>query len=213
MFWRSSRSARHPAGFIEPCLPTRAHSVPSGPQWVHEIKHDGFRFISRIEPGHRVRVFSRNGREWTDRVPRFVDSLARLPATSLTIDGEGVACDPKGATDFELLRAALGHPAKREVFLYAFDLLELDSRDLRKEPWSDRRWELSRLLRGAGHGVQLSDHMEGDNREAIFRHACGVGLEGMIAKGRDRPYQSGRCADWVKVVNPKAPAVTLLIEE
>jgi bifunctional non-homologous end joining protein LigD len=159
MLWRSTPTARRPAGFIEPCLPTLGHTVPSGPQWVHEIKHDGYRFICRFERG-RVRVFSRGGADYTDRVPRIVDTLARLPATSGTLDGEGVACDANGVTDFELLRAALGRPAKREVFLYAFDLLELDRSDLRREPWSDRRWKLARLLRGAGHGVQLSDHVE-----------------------------------------------------
>jgi bifunctional non-homologous end joining protein LigD len=83
---------------------------------------------------------------------------------------------PECVTDFELLRAALGRPAKREVFLYAFDLLELDGRDMRREPWSDRRWKLARLLRGAGHGVQLSDHMEGNDGDAAFRHACAMGL-------------------------------------
>jgi bifunctional non-homologous end joining protein LigD len=76
--------------------------------------------------------------------------MSRLPAASATLDGEGVACDANGMTDFELLRAALGRPKKREVFLYAFDLLELDGRDMRREPWSDRRWKLARLLRGAG---------------------------------------------------------------
>src|ERR1700730_6101095 len=120
MLWRSSAPSRRPAGFIEPCLPTVADTVPSGPQWVQEIKHDGFRFICRRE-GNRIRVFSRRGHDWTDRVPRIVDTLARLPATSVTLDGEGVACDPNGVTNFELLRAALGRPAKREVFLYAFD--------------------------------------------------------------------------------------------
>jgi ATP-dependent DNA ligase len=69
----------------------------------------------------------------------------------VTLDGEGVACDPNGVTNFDLLRAALGRPAKREVFLYAFDLLELDGRDMRREPWSERRAKLARLLRGAGH--------------------------------------------------------------
>ena len=136
------------------------------PQWVHEIKHDGFRFICRRE-GDRVWVFSRRGNDYTERVPRIVDTFARLPATSVTLDGEGVACDPNGVTNFELLRAALGRSAKREVFLYAFDLLELDGRDMRGEPWSDRRWKLARLLRGAGHGVQLSDHMESTDGDAV----------------------------------------------
>jgi bifunctional non-homologous end joining protein LigD len=130
----------------------------------------------------------------------------------VTLDGEGVACDPNGVTNFELLRAALGRSAKREVFLYAFDLLELDGRDMRGEPWSERRWKLARLLRGAGHGVQLSDHMESTDGNSIFRHACAMGLEGIVAKRRDRPYRSGRSPDWIKVKNPNAPAVTRLIE-
>ena len=213
MLWRSSSTPpRHPDGFIEPCLPTLGPAAPSGPPWVHEIKHDGFRFICRRE-GNRIRVFSRRGHDWTDRVPRIVDTFARLPASSVTLDGEGVASDPNGVTNFELLRAALGRPAKREVFLYAFDLLELDGRDMRREPWSDRRWILARLLRGAGHGVQLSDHMEGNDGEAAFRHACAMGLEGIVAKRRDKPYRSGRSPDWIKVKNPDAPAVTRLIEE
>jgi bifunctional non-homologous end joining protein LigD len=100
----------------------------------------------------------------------------------------------------------------REVFLYAFDVLELDGRDLRREPWSDRRWKLARLLRGAGHGVQLSDQIDGADGEAMFRHACAMGLEGIVAKRRDRPYRSGRSSDWIKVKNPAAPAATRLLE-
>src|SRR6516225_1973682 len=118
MRWRAAPPVYHPLGFIEPCLPTVADTVPSGPRWVHEIKHDGYRFICRFERGS-VRVFSRRGTDYTDRVPRIVDALARLPASSVTIDGEGVACDAQGVTDFELLRVALGRPTKREVFLYA----------------------------------------------------------------------------------------------
>jgi bifunctional non-homologous end joining protein LigD len=211
MFWRSPSRTRHPPGFIEPCLPTLGHAVPSGPQWACEIKHDGFRFICRRD-GDRVRVFSRRGNDYTERVPRIVDTLARLPVISVTLDGEGVACGPDGVTDFELLRAAVGRPSLREVFLYAFDLLELDGHDLRREPWLDRRWKLARLLRGAGHGVQLSDHMEGTDGDAMFRHACAMGLEGIVAKRRDRRYRSGRSPDWIKVKNPDARAATRLIE-
>jgi bifunctional non-homologous end joining protein LigD len=210
-------SGVHPPLFVtlpvlsSPCLPTLGHALPAGPQWVHEIKHDGYRFICRAE-GNRIRVFSRRGNGYTDRVPRIVDTLARLPASSVTLDGEGVACDPSGVTNFELLRAALGRPAKREVFPYAFDLIELDGRDMRREPWSERRWKLSRLLRGAGHGVQLSDHMESTDGDAMFRYACAMGLEGIVAKRRDKPYRSGRSPDWVKIKNPDAPAAMRLIE-
>src|SRR5260370_33509512 len=98
MLWHSSAPARRPAGFIEPCLPTLGHAVPSGPQWVHEIKHDGYRFICRRE-GDRVRVFSRRGNDYSDRVPAIAEALAALRVKSGTLDGEGVGCDPNGLTD------------------------------------------------------------------------------------------------------------------
>jgi hypothetical protein len=110
MLWRPTSPARRPPGFIEPCLPTLADMVPSGPQWVHEIKHDGFRFICRRE-GNRIRVFSRRGTDYTDRVPRVVDTFARLAASSVTLDGEGFDFDRDGVTNFALLRAALGRHA------------------------------------------------------------------------------------------------------
>jgi bifunctional non-homologous end joining protein LigD len=206
MLWRSTSGTRHPPGFIEPCLPTLGSAAPTGPLWAYEIKHDGYRFICRRE-GDRVRVFSRRGNDYTDRVPAIAEALAALRVKSVTLDGEGVTCDPNGVTNFELLRAALGRPAKREVFLYAFDLLEFNGRDMRREPWSERRWMLARLLRGAGHGVQLSDHMEGNDGAFAFQHACRMGLEGIVAKRRDRPYRSGRSPDWIKVKNPEAPAL------
>src|SRR6516162_4802252 len=109
-----------PVGFIDPCLPTGARSVPSGPQWIYEIKHDGFRFICwRV--GDRVRVFSRRGHDWSDRVLMIAEAMAALRVKSVTLDGEGVVCGPDGVSDFTPLHAAVGR-----AFLYAFDLLELD---------------------------------------------------------------------------------------
>jgi bifunctional non-homologous end joining protein LigD len=84
-----------PAGFIEPCLPTLARTVPDGSRWVFEVKHDGFRFIARRD-GDRVRVFSRHGRDWSDRVPLIVEAMRALPVASATIDGEGVVVDARG---------------------------------------------------------------------------------------------------------------------
>jgi bifunctional non-homologous end joining protein LigD len=187
-----SRSpSRHPPGFIEPCLPTLGRAVPSGPLWVHEIKHDGYRFICRRD-GDRVRVFSRRGHDWTDRVPAIADALAGLRVNSVTLDGEGVVCDPDGVTDFDLLRAALGRKGSRRAFLYAFDLLELDGRDLRASPWDDRRKALTKLLRNAREGLRLSEHLAITDGNTLFQHACALGLEGIVAKRRDRPYRSGR---------------------
>ena len=200
-----------PAGFIEPCLPTPSRTVPSGPQWAHEIKHDGFRFICRRD-GDRVRVFSRHGREWTDSVPLIVEALRALPVMSATLDGEGVVVDNRGVTDFERLRAALARGGSRAAFLFAFDLLALDGEDLRRHPWETRRATLAALLRRAGPGIRLSEHLDATDGETVFRHACALGVEGIIAKRRDRPYRSGRCADWVKVRNPEAPAATRIME-
>jgi bifunctional non-homologous end joining protein LigD len=207
MLWRaSSRNRQHPPGFIEPCLPTAAHSVPTGPQWAFEIKHDGFRFIGRRD-GDRVRVFSRNGRDWTDRVPLIAEALAKLRAKSVTIDGEGVVCRPDGVSDFDRLRAAVGRLGSREAFLYTFDLLEIDGEDLRAYEWHVRRATLRSLIKRAGPGIKLSKHLVGDGALA-FRHACRMGLEGIVAKRRDRPYRSGRSPDWIKVKNSDAPAAT-----
>src|SRR5215470_3284888 len=138
-----------PAGFVPPCLPTLGHTVPAGPLWAYEIKHDGFRFICRRE-ADRLRVFSRNGRDWTDRVPRIAEALAKLRVKSVTLDGEGVVCRPDGVSDFDRLRAAVGRLGSRDAFLYAFDLLEINGTDLRPEPWQVRRATLRSLTKCAG---------------------------------------------------------------
>jgi bifunctional non-homologous end joining protein LigD len=129
-----------------------------------------------------------------------------LPVASVTIDGEGVACGPDGVSDFERMRSAVGRKGSRDAFLYAFDLLELDGVDLRLEPWSDRRWRLAKLVRNATDGIRLSDHIDSADGDAVFRHACVMGLEGIVAKRRDKPYRSGRSPDWITVKNPDAPA-------
>ncbi len=135
----------HPQGFVAPCLPTLAREVPDGPQWAHEIKHDGYRMICRRD-GDRVRVFSRNALDWTDRVPAIVEAMRPCLPRRATIDGEAVVCDAKGVTDFDALRSAL---ARRQggsgVFLYAFDLIELGRPRPSAEPWEIRRETLASL--------------------------------------------------------------------
>jgi bifunctional non-homologous end joining protein LigD len=138
--------------------------------------------------------------------------MLALPVSSVTLDGEGVVCDDRGITDFERLRSALaGRSGSRAAFLFAFDLLALDGEDLRRHPWEIRRAALTRLLRKARPGIRLSEHLNGDG-ETIFRHACALGAEGIVAKRRDRPYRSGRSPDWIKVKNPDAPAATRIME-
>jgi bifunctional non-homologous end joining protein LigD len=118
-----------PAGFIAPCLPTKTSTPPSGGLWLHEIKHDGFRIIARKD-GQRVRLYSRPGNDLTDRFPLIVETLARLRSRSCIIDGEAVCCDADGRPSFDRIRYRR-HDAS--VFLYAFDLIELNGDDLRRE--------------------------------------------------------------------------------
>ena len=152
------------------------------------------------------------GNDYTDRVPLIAEALAKLRVKSVTLDGEGVVCRPDGVSDFDRLRAAVGRLGSRDAFLYAFDLLEINGTDLRRDAWHVRRATLTSLLRKAGKGIRLSEHIDSADGEAMFQHACAMGLEGIVAKRRDRPYRSGRSPDWIKVKNPNAPAATRLIE-
>jgi bifunctional non-homologous end joining protein LigD len=197
-----------PAGFIPPCLPTKASTPPSGGLWVHEIKHDGFRIIAR-KNGPRVRLYSRPGNDLTDRFPLIVEALARLHSRSCIIDGEAVACDDNGLAAFDRIRYRR-HDGT--VFLYAFDLIELGGDDLRREPLDVRKATLGSLLIKTGPGLKWNEHIEGDG-ETIFRHACKLGLEGIVSKRKDSPYRSGRSPDWLKMKNPEAPAVKREAEE
>jgi bifunctional non-homologous end joining protein LigD len=122
-----------PTNFIEPCLPTISRTVPTGRQWAYEIKHDGFRFLA-VRQRERVRVYSRNGHDWSKQLPGIVKAMQALPVKSAVLDGEGVICGTDGKSDFDRLRACFSRRGAPEAFLFAFDLLELDGRDLRREP-------------------------------------------------------------------------------
>ena len=192
--------------FIEPCLPTISRTVPTGSQWAFEIKHDGFRFLA-VRQGKRVRVFSRGGHDWSKQLPAITDALQALPVHSVVLDGEGVICGPDGKSDFDAMHACFSRNGAPEAFLYAFDLLELDSRDLRNEPWARRRALLAQLLADADAGIQLNEHIEDVDGAVVFRQACVMGLEGIVAKRRDSRYRSGRCREWIKIKNPAHPAI------
>jgi bifunctional non-homologous end joining protein LigD len=195
------------AGFIEPCLPSLATKPPSGPEWIHEIKHDGYRLmICRDTAG--MRLLTRRGYDWTARFPAIASAASVLRAKSFLIDGEAVCCDDKGIAVFDKLRQRRN---EWSVFLVAFDLLELNGRDLRREPIEIRKAGLARLLRNAEPGLQLSEHIEHE-AAIVFEHACKLGLEGIVSKRRGSRYQSGRSSLWLKSKNPEAPAVRRLVE-
>jgi len=197
-----------PAGFIAPCLPTKADTLPSGCLWIHEIKHDGFRIIAR-KTGAQVRLYSRPGNDLTHRFPLIVETLARLRPRSCIIDGEAVACDDNGVASFDLVRH---QRANGSIFLYAFDLIELNGDDLRRDPLEVRKATLRSTLAKDGLGLRFNEHMEGDG-PTVFAHACKMGLEGIVSKRKDSAYRSGRSPDWLKMKNPAAPAVKREAEE
>jgi ATP-dependent DNA ligase len=199
---------RLPAGFVPPCLPTKAHQLPSGELWLHEIKHDGFRVIARKD-GDRVRLYSRPGNDLTDRFRLVVEALVWLRARSCIIDGEAVCCGDDGVPSFDRIRYRR-HDG--EVFLYAFDLIELDGNDLRREPLDVRKATLASLLRRAAPGLRLNEHIEVDGA-TVFAHACKLGLEGIVSKRKGSPYRSGRSPDWLKMKNPACAAVKREEEE
>jgi bifunctional non-homologous end joining protein LigD len=197
-----------PAGFIAPCLPMKAPQPPTGEAWLHEIKHDGFRVVAR-KHGDRVRLYSRPGNDLTSRFPLIVETLARLRSRSCIIDGEAVACDDDGMPSFNRIRYRR-HDAS--VFLYAFDLIELNGDDLRRDPLEVRKATLASVLAKAAPGIRLNEHIEADG-PTVFAHACKMGLEGIVSKRKDSPYRSGRCPDWLKSKNPACAAVKREEEE
>jgi ATP-dependent DNA ligase len=156
-----------------------------------------------------VRLLTRNGIDWTTRFPLIAEAAAALRVKYFLIDGEAVCCDGDGMPVFDWLRYRRDD---RHVFLYAFDLLQLDSRDLRREPIEDRKAELARLLRRAKPGLQLNEHIS-EPGDIVFRHACKLGLEGIVSKRLGSRYRSGRSPDWLKFKNPQAPAVKREAEE
>jgi bifunctional non-homologous end joining protein LigD len=190
----------------QPCIPTRSKLPPSGPQWVHEIKHDGYRIIAR-KIGDRVQLITKGGYDWAKRYPWIAEAIRALKVHSAVIDGEAVVCGQDGVSDFERLHS---RTCDHAAFLYAFDLLELDGEDLRPLPLEDRKWKLECVIRNSG--IALSEHIEGDGAE-VFKHACQMGLEGIVSKRRDMPYRAGPSKMWLKIKNPNSPAMLRLDDE
>jgi len=155
----------------QPCIPTRGTKVPAGPDWIHEIKHDGYRLIVQRE-GKRVRLLTRRGYDWSDRYPLIVQAALRLRKTSFVIDGEAVALGSEGISDFDALH---GGRRNADVRLYAFDLLADDGVDTRHQPLQIRKLWLGKLLKRAGDGILLNEHEAGEIGPRLFEQACKMG--------------------------------------
>ncbi|WP_365886657.1 non-homologous end-joining DNA ligase [Ensifer sp. SSB1] len=187
--------------WVGPCVATLVDKPPPGPAWSYEVKWGGYRAELHIELG-RVRILTRNGHDWTNRFPSIAAEAPQLGVNTAILDGEAVVLDDKGRSDFGLLQRALGRRpglhGPGEILLMAFDLLYLDGRDLRRQPQAERRQFLKQLLAGRDGAILLSEEVDADGAE-FFRAACELGLEGIIAKRRDKPYHSGRRPEWLKI--------------
>lgn len=183
--------------WIEPQLAHLAQFTPDQEDWIHEIKFDGYRLLAQIRQG-KVKLWTRRRQNWTERFPGLVRALKSLDVEDAYLDGEVVALLPNGASSFALLQTAFREGRAESLIYYVFDLLYLNSKDLRELPLWRRKETLQSLLPPAGGGVlQFTEHFEGQGPE-FFRQCCRFGLEGVISKRRDRPYRSGRNYDWLK---------------
>jgi bifunctional non-homologous end joining protein LigD len=156
-----------------------------------------------------VRLVTRNGHDLADRFPLIAEAIEALPVHSCVIDGEAIVCDDGGLAVFDLIRS---HRSNAVAVLCAFDLLEVNGEDIRREPIEDRKRRLAGLLRLPHEGIAVNEHFGGDGA-VIYKHACALGCEGIVSKRLGSPYRAGRSAHWVKVKNPAAPAVKREAEE
>lgn len=185
--------------FAPPELATLVGSAPQGDQWIHELKFDGYRLIARVD-GRGVRLLTRTGLDWTDRFGSVRDALAKLSLRDCILDGELVALDDQGLSNFSALQKAMSTGNVGGLVYHVFDLLRDKGRDLRDRPLLDRKARLQKALRRttSTSTIRYTDHVRGSG-DSVQREACRLGLEGIVSKRANSRYRPGRGHDWVKV--------------
>jgi bifunctional non-homologous end joining protein LigD len=183
-------------GFVPPQLATLKSKAPVGSKWLHEIKYDGYRLQIHLNKG--VRIFTRNGHDWTNRFPVIAGSFD-IPVERAIFDGEVVVVH-EGRTNFSELQADLASGRQTRMAFYAFELLFLEGFDLRKSPQSERKRVLKMLFDETRlqEPVLYSEHMLTDGNE-MFAASCKLGFEGIVSKNAEAPYRSDRNDGWLKV--------------
>jgi bifunctional non-homologous end joining protein LigD len=192
--------------FIPPMLATLVRTLPEGPQWEYELKLDGYR-VEAVKDADNVRLYSRNGNDFTKRFAPVAKCVSKIKATSVVLDGEAVAVDPQGKPSFQMLQNRALLPRGWSLVYYAFDLLRLNGQDLKSRPLRERRALLEKVL--GNSGVLMSQSLPGTLKE-IMRAVKEHGLEGVVAKRLDSPYQPDRRSDfWLKL--PLKPSQDFVI--
>ncbi len=182
--------------FREPQKATLVDHIPTGAGWLFEMKYDGYRCLIAIANG-RAKIFTRSGLDWTDKFPEIAAAAERLDVRSALLDGEIVALDGQGRTNFSALQAAIS-AGGTGLTCFAFDLLALDGEDIAKLPTIERKQKLAALLEGVEPPILYAEHIAGAG-EKLFDAMCAAGQEGVIAKRADAPYRSGRTKSWLKI--------------
>jgi bifunctional non-homologous end joining protein LigD len=182
-----------------PQLATLVDAPPADEDgWIYEVKFDGYRVLARID-GDDVRLFTRNGNDWTSRMKSLRDEIAKLGIASGWIDGEIVVMNSRGLPDFQSLQGAFDSSKTKDIVYFAFDLPYFGGYDLRRVPLLQRRELLRSVFESrATPSVRFSDHFEGP-AQPLLDGACRQGLEGLIGKRRDAPYSSSRSSSWIKL--------------
>jgi bifunctional non-homologous end joining protein LigD len=184
--------------WITPQLATLVDEAPTGDEWVHELKYDGYRILSRVK-NKSAQLVTRNGNDWTSKLQRIAETVSALPVKNAWLDGEVVALMPDGTISFQALQNAFDTRSETNLVYYVFDLMYLDGYDLRKVPLLDRKQALAAVVPGDASGlVRYSDHITGRG-EVVFEQACRQGMEGIISKRTDAAYRGGRNRNWLKV--------------
>jgi bifunctional non-homologous end joining protein LigD len=188
---------REAAAFVSPQLARVVSAVPTGEDWIHEIKLDGYRLIA-VRRGDEVRLFTRNGHDWTDRFCPLPSRLAALSNKDFVIDGEAVVFDKKGRSSFGGLQAALQSGGGSEIVFVVFDLLHFDGHNLRNLPLIERRRRLAKLVGDEAGPLRFSKAWPAAAGKSLFKQACENGLEGIISKKAQGRYVEGSRRDWTK---------------
>ncbi|MCF6126590.1 MULTISPECIES: ATP-dependent DNA ligase [Mesorhizobium] len=186
-----------PLKFIKPMEPELVDTPPQGDEWLHEIKFDGYR-TQIIKDENGIRLFTKNGYDWTGRYIELAGEAEAIEAESFIIDGETITVNEAGLSDFHALQSAVTRrEPSRDLYLVAFDLLHLNGHDLRNMPVEDRREILQALIPAVGR-IQVSKAMPGTG-DAVYHLVDKAGLEGMISKRKDSVYRSGPTMNWRKI--------------
>lgn len=183
---------------IEPELATLASRPPASGDWSYEIKYDGYRMLIRIEGGS-VKLFTRNGHDWTDRMPKLRAAVESLPVENAWLDGEAVVLNASGTPDFNALQNAFDRRSTAKIVIFLFDILWLNGEDVRSEPLRARRQLLRDLLEEVHDPLIRYSADFAEDPQSLVASACKMNLEGIIGKRGDAPYRSGRSTSWVKL--------------